>query len=889
MTESLQPTQPRQIRVYISSSFHDMQAERDILIKTVFPRLRQLCEERAVILTEVDLRWGMIDEEIAERKALPICLHEIDQCRPYFISMLGERYGWIPPTFPDNLLAEKPWLRDQYGKSLTELEILHGVLNDLQMVGFKHIYFRDPRFVESVPADQQHYFIDKDEENRFKLQKLKHRIRAASSAFSLRENYSSPEQFGDWVLSDFESLIDSLYPAESVPNPLDQEAALHEAYAENRRRVYIGRAELFTQLDGHACSDGNPLIVTGGTGHGKSALLAAWVAHWRELHPSDLIIQHYISSTPDSVDRQGLVRRIIGELSRSFAISDESLLRPESLKSAFSEFPVNFDYSRRIVLVIDAINLIADEGGARQLGWLPHSYPTNVRVIVSTTPGDTLDILRSRGWNELLVLPFSKADIRHMVEIYLGVYRRTLPDNLIDLIESAPAACVPLYLRTLLDELRLFDNIESITSIASDYLSARDLPELFDRIITRWHNDYDNNSDSPDLVRRSLCLIWAARGGLTEGELLDLLGSEGHPLPRSYWTPFFFAAHEALAFERYGIGFAHSHFLTAVEKKYLKTDQERTFPHKCLAHYYIGLGLPALSGNLKAIKWLPFHACEAEEDGIWLNAMTDFGFLQTIVEQVDVITGKDIDGKAIPCHLGYIIALDEIMRWLSKKLHVEEAKSLIRPLSVVWERHPEFIKSANLVMKSLYQDLKSMEPKQVFDRRTRTMVLQKEGPLLKWCERERQKYEDSSSPWLTSTPPEPTRSNSDYVFISYKREDLPRISTLMHKIVNWGFQIWYDRGIPGSAEWDALIEERVLHCKMLVVFLSQAAMDSKWVRREIKFADRKDLPILGIRMDNNLEFKDGLDITMQQYQMIDVSDADFSDVLRKAIEYVRIL
>jgi len=43
-------------RVYISSTFRDMHAERDHLVKVTFPRLRQWCEERRLRLVDIDLR-----------------------------------------------------------------------------------------------------------------------------------------------------------------------------------------------------------------------------------------------------------------------------------------------------------------------------------------------------------------------------------------------------------------------------------------------------------------------------------------------------------------------------------------------------------------------------------------------------------------------------------------------------------------------------------------------------------------------------------------------------------------------------------------------------------------------------------------------------------------
>ena len=46
----------RQIRVFLSSTFRDMQDERDYLMKRTFPKLRRLAASRDVTLAELDLR-----------------------------------------------------------------------------------------------------------------------------------------------------------------------------------------------------------------------------------------------------------------------------------------------------------------------------------------------------------------------------------------------------------------------------------------------------------------------------------------------------------------------------------------------------------------------------------------------------------------------------------------------------------------------------------------------------------------------------------------------------------------------------------------------------------------------------------------------------------------
>ncbi|MHC6202864.1 hypothetical protein ACYULU_06685 [Breznakiellaceae bacterium SP9] len=58
----------RQIRIFISSTFLDMMAERDYLVTRAFPALRRYCKERDVTLFELDLRWGISEEESKQGK-----------------------------------------------------------------------------------------------------------------------------------------------------------------------------------------------------------------------------------------------------------------------------------------------------------------------------------------------------------------------------------------------------------------------------------------------------------------------------------------------------------------------------------------------------------------------------------------------------------------------------------------------------------------------------------------------------------------------------------------------------------------------------------------------------------------------------------------------------
>ena len=219
----------RVIRLFISSTFKDMQAEREELVKFVFPELRRRCRERRLEFVGVDLRWGITEEQAAKGEVLPICLAEIEGCRPYFIGLLGEHYGWVPDKIDDEVVINRPWLKNHRTKSVTELEILHGVLNDPEMKGLAFFYFRDKKAsmkVEDELAKEPTYEPEPDT-SKTKLDKLKREIK--ESRYPVKKNYPDGKTSGQWVLNDLWAAIDKRFPLEKVPSELEQQRLDHEA------------------------------------------------------------------------------------------------------------------------------------------------------------------------------------------------------------------------------------------------------------------------------------------------------------------------------------------------------------------------------------------------------------------------------------------------------------------------------------------------------------------------------------------------------------------------------------------------------------------------------------------------------------------------------------
>lgn len=121
----------------------------------------------------------------------------MDRCRPFFCCILGERYGWYAnPNKPDPLLdltfqkaaANYPWVtkyldlflffspffryksmveNDSFtDRSVTELEVLHAVLNEQQNKSSAYFYFKGDKIfvvllITLLTCTRSHYFFKK--------------------------------------------------------------------------------------------------------------------------------------------------------------------------------------------------------------------------------------------------------------------------------------------------------------------------------------------------------------------------------------------------------------------------------------------------------------------------------------------------------------------------------------------------------------------------------------------------------------------------------------------------------------------------------------------------------------------------------------------------------
>jgi nephrocystin-3 len=424
----------------------------------------------------------------------------------------------------------------------------------------------------------------KAEERKSKLIELKKLIK--NSAFPVRENYASPKVLCELVLRDLQDVINRLYPEGEKLDPLKQARFEHKAFAQSRFDVYIERIKLFDKLDSHVKDNGLPLVVVGDSGSGKSALLANWANKYEESGVEEpFILVHHIGATPDSVDWQSMLRRIMGEMKLHFGIPQDIPDKPDELKATFANWLHLVAAKGRMVLIIDALNQLEDRDGALGLFWLPEIIPPNIRLIVSSLPGQSLDELNKRDWSTLEVKPLEIDERQKLIVDYLKQYSRNLSNQMIEHIASCSQTSNPLYLRVLLEEMRLHGDHFTLLQRVDHYLAAPTVDALYEKILERYEQDYGR--DRKNLVRDAFSNLWAARKGLSDIELREILGHDGKPLPGAFWFPLYLAAEKSLVVNRSGLlNFSHDYLRNAVEKRYLKEEGEEQRYHRLLADYF---------------------------------------------------------------------------------------------------------------------------------------------------------------------------------------------------------------------------------------------------------------------------------------------------------------
>lgn len=250
-----------------------MNAERGYLVNNIFPRLKKEYDKLGLTIIPVDLRWGITEEEQRQGRVIATCLEQVDAARPFFIGILGNRYGSVFTeadlgSMRETLTRQYPWLKQAIaeGRSVTEIEILYSsMMNESSESAF---YLRSPKM--QVPPS----FCElPGSEGQQKLEALRAKIKTQNK--HRVGEYTSLEQLGEMVYDDIKSFIAKEYPELKNKDSLDYKYYRSLTTLQHHiewKDIHSSDA-FFTWWESKCRS----LLVTGLKGVGKSHSVAHWV------------------------------------------------------------------------------------------------------------------------------------------------------------------------------------------------------------------------------------------------------------------------------------------------------------------------------------------------------------------------------------------------------------------------------------------------------------------------------------------------------------------------------------------------------------------------------------------------------------------------------------
>jgi len=367
-----------------------------------------------------------------------ICLEQIDRCRPFFIGILGERYGWVPESFSDDDIERFPILANCKGKSITEIEMRYGALEVDSGNGFCAFYLRDNRLTDSISGNNYESVLDSEIERygaetaekmcadrKERLITLKEEIIAEQK--NVLNGYKTIEEFESKVYEDFISWLESTYPkAENII------MASNTYYIGESMRVYLPDEENIMEFDSLINQSNTPVVLYGDSGSGKTAFLNYWSQHYDRdtinicvgandglsywVETAIQIINQINEIYPDVKYPDMQIRASmffwlmdsVRQYKEKDAVDDEHNVRlivtdeeEKSFRISFAKWLSELECPNPLYIIINDANLLDSWGGLDYLPWLPLKTTDNVHIIISTNSPNMLDVSRMREWTIL--------------------------------------------------------------------------------------------------------------------------------------------------------------------------------------------------------------------------------------------------------------------------------------------------------------------------------------------------------------------------------------------------------------------------------------------------------------------------------------------------------
>jgi WD40 repeat protein len=648
-----------------------------------------------------------------DRNAIPpvYCLHERAQDPRAF-----EREVQLLQALRRAARGFRDSARLPYFASATHQEIALGALSrrdekrkDLNPEQHVHVYVRH---LSGLPQDESAKdFIDWDSSTGQVVPGARQRLRGLEAQLRQRlgervhdlhttwsrhgrngtVNKAYLKRFCDAFLSHQKALIDAELASLGQADERQQHERAHRDFGAERARVFAGRKALLGRIArytatapsargarrANAESPAAPLILLGGGGSGKSALLAR-AAQDESKRSGAIVLQRYIGGVPGTESLMTTLTGLTADIASLYGQPEPPT--PENAKALAEGFQAALGHAtakQPLILYLDALDQLANANSAWMLEWLPKELPEHVRVVTSVRKDtDVEQSARRRYPKSLIELPaMNPSEGRAMLRAWLkdkraawfnagiapSTGRLLTPQQQQAVLAAFNHTGSALWLKLACEEAAAWASWDAPRQVPNT------IPGLIEDLIDRRLIKHENHPKV--FTERALAYLTAGRFGLSESELGRALGTDKNvrdefetnektqkrweddkKLPPILWSRLFFDLQPYLGLAQVDgallMRWFHREFGQVLKARYLASDEDRMTIHGALADTFLELERELrpeetnddalfratdasgkqVSAALRRVMEQPWQFAHANRQEDLQRLLTDFGF-----------------------------------------------------------------------------------------------------------------------------------------------------------------------------------------------------------------------------------------------------------------------
>lgn len=516
------------IYIFISSTFTDMGMERDIINNAILNQLREDFATMNVDICSVDLRWGINttdaeDTQKRNEKIIKVCMSEIDRCHPYFIGLLGKRYGWTPndellySCFPKNDIEQCRQFYSTNQLSVTALEIYHALVQKKFDFSRCFICQRDDTVYSTIPQHLHDIYIDSKHQR--DLDEFQNRI--ISYFTGKAKNAQFIRYGGDWdekqfapEMTFYNALYKNLHNAIqqdiqkeiSFNNEIERENYYQDLFIQRTSSNTIIRHDEIAEIEQMLYAEDTKIVLHATSGQGKSTFLCQLYNHLIEKNQFEVLLYSAVASSNATLMSnliESLSHRIANLTGEEFQIVEKtysnnlsgtdfkdytSLLHHRDIDGLYDIESSSYEqiilkqflkhystytrtHEKPLLILIDAYDRFEKSSLFHSLQWLK---TLNVRFVITTTSDIAMTSNTLAPFQKKTLSEFTKEEAFEYITNNTG--RKELHKTVIDAIierkkeDGRHAYTSPLWLKLIVHVLNSLDitDFQNIDLIQDD-------------------------------------------------------------------------------------------------------------------------------------------------------------------------------------------------------------------------------------------------------------------------------------------------------------------------------------------------------------------------------------------------------------------------------------